>query len=370
MRPLIFLTLLVAALLPARGAAQYGAPPPKLAALNLTCVVCAKGPLTGKIWKFRDDFVCEDCAKLETRCSLCGLPAKVGFGKTTDGRILCQHCLPGAVLKLDEARRIYDEAAAGLRELSGGALRLRSTNVSVSLFDVDYWNMRNGQPVPTEMRRMGFSQSRRLGKEFAHTVVLLSGQPRGEMAAVCAHEYAHLWINENKLDTRDIEPDTIEAVCELFAYKLVTARRDTASQERIRKNTYTHGRIDGMLAAEASTGLGVVLAWVQFGKERTLGGPAMPAVQAPRAALVPAPPPSAPPSTPPSVSQQLELTGLIGGRQPQAVINGVSFLKGDEFKVKLAEKTVLVKCLAIDDKAVTLRLDGAEQPITLRMDGR
>lgn len=364
MRHLLLLLLVVlAALLMPRAAAQYGATPhARSGPTNLVCIVCGKGPLIGRVWKFRDDFVCDDCAKIETRCSLCALPAKDGFGKTTDGRILCKRCLPGAVLKADEARRIYDDAVSGMLALAGTAVALRSTNFSVSLFDVDYWNTRNGQPVPNEMRRMGFSQSRRIGNAFTHTVVLLSGQPRADMAAVCAHEYAHLWINENKPDSREIEPDTIEAVCELFAYKLVTARKDAAGQDRIRKNPYTHGRIETMITAEAATGFNAVLEWVKSGTAKTLGGPAVPAVATVPRPAVTSPPPPAP--------RQLELTGLIGGRFPQAIINGVPFTKGDEFKVKLADKTVTVKCLEFSGATVTLRVDGAEKPVTLRMDGR
>ena len=59
---------------------------------NYFCVVCGKGPLTGRIWMSKWGAVCDDCYKLENHCSICGLPVRDGDGrvKTGDGRFICQ----------------------------------------------------------------------------------------------------------------------------------------------------------------------------------------------------------------------------------------------------------------------------------------
>ena len=76
---------------------------------NLTCIICGKGPLVGKVWVHKRGHICDECYQLETRCSLCGLPVREGFAKTTDGRIICQFDLPNTVLSVEEARRIFNE---------------------------------------------------------------------------------------------------------------------------------------------------------------------------------------------------------------------------------------------------------------------
>ena len=367
MRTLLLLLGVLAAFTPFRAAAQYGATtPPKPATTNLTCTVCAKTPLTGKYWRINDQPVCADCQKLEARCSICRLPVKAGFSQTDDGRLICARDLPNAVLKVDEARLIFAETAASLRYLAGGALTLRSTNLTVNLFDVDVGKVGAGKDEAGQMRKTGVSHTRQVGSKFTHLVLLLSGQLRADLPAVCAHEFTHLWINENKPATRELEPDTIEAVCELVAYRLVGERRDAAAQEKIRKNTYTNGRIETLIAAEAATGLAGVLEWVKTGQGKTYGGPA---VQIPL--FTAARPAVAAPAVPlPTAPAQLELVGLIGGRRQQAIINGVTFLKNDELKVRLGDKTVVVKCVDFQDKAVVIRVNGAEKTTTLRMDGR
>ncbi|MBI3878033.1 MAG: protein DA1, partial [Verrucomicrobia bacterium] len=236
---------------------------------ELFCVVCGKGPLTGTVWSHRRGHVCSDCYKLETRCAICSLPVKDGFIKTPDGRIICKFDAATAVLKQEDARRVFDDTVRELAKNFGPMLALRFTNITVTLMDVDYWNQRDGKRLPATSRQNGFSKTLRTGRDMTHSVLLLSGVPRAEMSSVCAHEYTHLWLNENLAETRLIEPDTTEAICELVAYKLASAHQDTAEQERIQKNRYTAGRIDALIALETKHGLPAVLEWARKGTSET-----------------------------------------------------------------------------------------------------
>src|SRR6516162_3000135 len=77
---------------------------------NYVCVVCGKGPLYGHVWLHPRGPVCDDCYKLEHRCSLCGLPVRDGDGsvKTGDGRFICRFDRTNAVLDVAAARDIFE----------------------------------------------------------------------------------------------------------------------------------------------------------------------------------------------------------------------------------------------------------------------
>lgn len=333
------------------------------------CIVCGKGPLSGTVWLHRRGYVCDECNKLGTRCAICYLPAKDGFIKSRDGRIICKFDAPTAVFAQEEARRIFDGVVRDLVNTNGPAFALRSTNVTVTLFDVDYWNQRDDKQHGPAARQNGFSKTVRAGGDVTHNVLLLSGVPRAEMASVCAHEYTHLWLNENLLPARKIEPNTLEALCELVAHKLAVARQDAAEQERIEKNRYTEGRITTMIALEAKSGLPAILDWARNGLSET----------ADAATLAAATTPPAPVGTlfqpmraqPRLAETSLRLVGLfIGATRRSAQINDQLFAPNEQRAIRLGDKTVLVRCVEIRPDSVIVTVDGATNPVTLYQLGR
>jgi hypothetical protein len=303
---------------------------------------------------------------LETRCSLCGLPVREGFAKTADGRIICQFDLPNTVLSVDEARRIFNETVAAIRQMTRGAMQLNQTNVAVNVFDVDYWNVRDGQPVPEKLRRAGFSQSRHTGKQFTHAVILLSGQLKLDMVSVCAHEFTHLWINENKAALRTLDGDTLEALCELVAYKLAVQNANPDQQDKIKNNSYTNGKIETLIEVELQYGLSSILDWVRNGTDPNLDLPKL--AQFRTGAIVAALHSGASPRAP--APNTLLLRGIFGkGKNRLALINDHSFAKLDEERVRVGSQMVLVRCLDILDQSVVIRVNSSE-PITLWLNGR
>jgi hypothetical protein len=325
---------------------------------NYFCIVCGKGPLTGRVWLSRWGAVCDDCYKLENRCSLCGLPVRDGDGhvKTGDGRFICRFDKTNAVLDVAGARQVFEDARRDLVNLFGPDFALHYQDATVNLFDVDYWTERGRDDG---LHKFGFASTRRAPDgQCTHEVLMLSGRLRDEIAATAAHEYTHLWINENLPPNRKLAPETVEAICELSAYKLMESRSRPEQERKILDNPYTHGEITNLVDVEKKNGMDYVLNWVKSGTTETL-----------EAAASFAPPEwsaSAFTSLPP-LPETLKFGGLITlGPNLQAVINGVAFADGDTKRIRLRGKTVSVHCRQVRPEEIVLDVDGIAKPVTLK----
>jgi hypothetical protein len=327
---------------------------------NYFCVVCGKWPLTGRIWISKWGAVCDDCYRLENHCSLCGLPIRTGDGavKSGDGRFVCKFDKPDAVLDAAEAREVFAETRRELVELFGRGFALNFPEVKVALFDVDYWSEKGRDDG---LHKYGFSSTRKTVKGVCtHEVVMLSGRRRSELAATAAHEYTHLWINENRPPDHAIGADTVEAICELAAYKLMQAHKASAAQKEIQENPYTHGEIKNLVALENQQGFGFVLNWVKNGTTAKLTNPA---------ATPPAKSATATNALP-QLPTQLRFTGLsVIGTERQAIINGVGFAPGEHRRMTLREKTVLVRCCQIRADEVLLQINDDADLVSLKLTG-
>ena len=323
------------------------------AGTNYFCVVCGKGPLTGHIWLHPRGSLCNDCAKIQERCSICGLPVKDGDGhlKTGDGRFICRFDKNEVVLTQDQAKDLFEATRDEVVSLYGPQFALKYPEVTVNLFDVDYWSEK-GQPGG--LHKYGFSHTRKTGDgRCTHEVVLLSGRTREEMTSVAAHEYTHLWINENCPDSHRIDGDTVEAICELTAYELMGQKKLPEMQRRILENPYTRGRINDLIAVERDGGTDYVLNWVRTSAADTF--------DAARLAPLPTPSPMMPVVAGPRLLPQgLKFTGIMSfGKERSAVINGLEFGKDDQKTVKLRDESVAVRCRVIRDDEVVVEANGS-----------
>ena len=190
---------------------------------------------------------------------------------------------------------------------------------------------------------------------------MLSGELRDQMIATAAHEYTHLWINENRPPGHARDGDTVEAICELTAYKLMQKMNLPDMQRKILENPYTHGEIKNLVAIEKRCGSDYVLNWVKNNKAATFD-------EEPGLSAQAAPPASATFSyVPPQLSPGLKFSGLLTiGKNRQAVINGVAFAVGDQKQIKLRNKTVLVRCREIQDAAVVLEVNDSPGRMLLK----
>jgi len=333
-----------------------------------TCVVCGKRMLSGKYYRHPAGPVCEICAELPNRCSLCGLPIKDVFSKTPDGRFICKYDLPQTIKSEAEVQHLFEKVHNGLYRLTAGALKLKYSNIAVSLFDVDYWNYQNGNPVPENLRRLGFSQTRPTGDTLTHSVVLLSGQFKSDTESVCAHEFMHLWINENKARNRNIEQDTLEGLCELTAYKWCVFKEDAAQQAKILENNYTHGKIKILVGLEKDYGFQAILEWIERGTNAVVDAQSLSQLGSPKIDAIAGANWAARVQEP---AQTLRLLGVIGSKTNRcALINNRSFFENDEKELALASGTVLVKCLEIRTDTVRISVAGINEPMTLTIGGQ
>jgi hypothetical protein len=327
---------------------------------NYFCVVCGQGPLTGRIWMSKWGAVCDDCYKLDNHCAICGLPIGKDFVKTGDGRFICKFDQPNVVLDVAGAREVFADARRELVGRFGRDFTLNFPDVTVNLFDVDYWSEKGRDDG---LHKFGFSSTRRTRQgDCTHEVVLLSGRLRTELAATAAHEYTHLWINENRPAEHVIDNDTIEAICELSAYKLMESRSQPAQQQQILDNPYTHGEIKKLVALEKQNGIGSILNWVKNGTTVTLDTEAS-ALAAPVKKPV-----LTFTNVPPPLPATLRLGGLLlEGQSRRAIISGMSFALGETKAVKLQNRTVQIRCREIQADRAVLEVDGKLEPLTLKI---
>ena len=210
-------------------------------------------------------------------------------------------------------------------DLYGQSFLLKYPDVTVNMFDVDYWSEK-GQT--NGLDKLGFASTRRMPSgQCTHEVVMLSGELRDEMVATAAHEYTHLWISENRAEGRTIDTDTVEAICELTAYKLMQKKNLPAMQKKILENPYTHGKIKTLIEIEQQSDTDYVLDWVKRGKTTTLeeatGFSARTTLPATSFSYAP-----------PVLPQGLQFKGLITiGKDRQAVINGAREIGYRELKL-------------------------------------
>ena len=329
---------------------------------NYTCIVCGQGPLRGRIWLSKWGAVCDVCYRLENRCSLCGLPMRDSDdpAKTGDGRFICKFDRPNAALDVGEAREVFIAMRRDLVELFGRRIALNFPDVTVNLFDVDYWSEKGREDG---LHKFGFSYTRKSRKgSCTHEVVLLSGHLRTELAATAAHEYTHLWINENRPAEHAIDGDTIEAICELAAFKLMESRSQPEQLQKILNNPYTHGEIKELVALEKENGMGYIFNWVKNGTTAKL-------VSAAVARVAPMKNPAiAFTNVPPPLPEALKLGGLLlDGQSRHAIINGVSFAADETKNISLRDRVLSVRCHEIRRNEVVLEISGLINLITLKI---
>lgn len=331
---------------------------------NYLCILCGKGPLSGRIWMSQWGTVCNDCYKLENHCSLCGLPVREGGGavKTGDGRFICKFDKTNTVLDVDAAKDIFTDTRQDLVSLFGSGFTLQFPEVSVNLFDVDYWSEKGRSDG---LHKFGFSSTRKTPSgRCTHQVVMLSGQLRDDLAATAAHEYTHLWINENLPAGRVIDGETIEAICETAAYELMDSRKLRGEQEKIEANPYTHGVIAKLLEVDRERGFRFVLNWVKVGETANFETTATTTAVA-RPLKIPAMKFT---NAPAALPDSLKLGGLLlEGQTRHAVVSGVSFAVGETKKVKLQRGEMKVLCQEIRRNEVVLEVDGLAAPVLLKI---
>ena len=339
----------------------------------VSCMACDKTPLTGRYWKSELGAICDACHKLERRCWICAHPAAKDFIKTPDGRYICRREAKSAIISKQAVHQTFQRTRNAVKRMTRGYMTLKSPEINVEVFSQPVWDP---DGTKSALHRQGLATTRQVGKTFHHNVMLINGLVNTNLIGVSAHEFTHLWINENR-GKHKIAPLTNEAICEMVAYKLAETYRHQNYMKVIRENTYTKGRSNELLPLVKRYGLKALLRWVIEGSGPTPSAQDLARLRSSRPASTAAAqqPTTAKPSplhqarrSMPAKPDSLELKGVIGSPgKYTALISGVMFREGEARSIKLKDKTVKARCEKITRTTAVLKLEGADAPIELRL---
>ncbi len=349
------------------------------------CAVCA-ALLGDKVFIVTDKvtqekrLICPDCAKLPNNCFRCGLPVKKDYTALSDGRFLCERDVKNAVLDDDDAKQTIADVQSALDRLFSRFISFPAKNLETAV--VDRINLTALFSLPGHDYEcpniLGYTQSRTNNGKLQHKISVLSGLPRGELRAVCAHELTHAWVFENIPPARlkTLGSDAHEGFCELVAYLLMNSVGDDDDKKLILQNHYTRGQINAFIEAEDRFGFNEVVEWMKYGQDSVLHKEDLNRirdVQITRKSPSPAtnvlaaiqtyalPPVSAGPAG-------FVVKGIsIARNRPLAMINDVTFEIQEEATIRVSGTNVLVRCVAIRPGGARIRIlpSGEERELLL-----
>jgi len=339
------------------------------------CAVCNKR-LSGKIYvltklvRKEKIFLCADCAKLDTRCYLCGVPVKDKLTRLADGRLLCEEDAKQVVLEQSDAERIFESVKLDVQSILSRLGALPHRNIHLVLEAKARLDRKGANIISAHDDRsiMGLTRTtKNSAGESDHTIYLLYGLTRERLIVVSAHEYGHAWLNENV--RRKLNPNTVEGFCDWLAFKIIQDKNAPHEMKVLLGSDYSAGQLQAFIAAEKEHTFHRVMLWVKDGVDPELDLQQLGRVLVLResndtgsqpafAFAAPAPPRPAP--------TNLVLKGLSGARTRRfALINDGTFALNEQAKVRLGESNVVLRCVEIRENAVVVQVAGEETTRTL-----
>lgn len=346
---------------------------------DLICDVCGQ-PIYRTVYEFKDKVdhktkhVCGACEHLVSRCFICEMPVKEGYQKLADGRYICARELKTIVASESDAKTICKGVKDDLdRQLSRFLTMPADGNVELSI--VDKYHLQNLFSAPGNENSCvwvyGATSTHYLpDHKFVHTVDVLSHLQKPRLMAVAAHEYTHAWMGENVSREREavLDKNTVEAFCELVAYKYMESLHQEEEMQNIKENHYTVGKVLVLIEADKKYGFGTVVDWIKNGEDNTVDTDHLDRIRAMKDNRVAAAQPAESSGlvygstvvTP--VPDTLVLKGISGsGQRRFALINNTTFEPMEKEKVRVGQKTVTVNCLEIGKDYVTIQVDGSPE---------
>ena len=351
------------------------------------CFVCGEpfGALTyfftDKVTGKKHD-VCAQCAHLDTVCFLCGMPARSGFKRLPDGRVLCARDVKAVVLDATEARELFWSVHRSLEQQFRRFIELPAAIQVLPLDRVDLQAMYRFAGHDYSCPNVwGCAMFRTNGGKLTHTISLLQGLPASQLKATAAHELGHTWVTEFVPPERreQLDGDAEEGFCELLSYLYAEEQRDAAAMNIITNNGYTRGQFDVFLAAERRFGFNDIVDWMKYGVDPYL---TMDDLGRVREVELPKAVRSAtstthhnhPASTttmaaPASEYDRLLLKNLSGPPGPRlALINDKTFTTDEIGRVSLGNSNVLLRCLEIRARSAVVQIEGTDERQELKLE--
>jgi len=344
------------------------------------CEICHEA-FTDQIYLIEDQIrqvkkhICLKCSKSKVVCSICGLAANPKtLRKLDDGRILCELDVKGAMLDEKEAREVFQEVKRDVQRMLARHGKVPDQSVTAYLVNRDdfikEYQRKPGIDEPERLLGLTHTQAQG-GSNFVHLIYLLSGTPKPQFMATCAHEYVHTWLNEHASKARTLNKDTVEGICEWIAWKYVTAKNDQPEVQRILDNSYTRGQIHALIAAEERYQFYRVIDWIRRGADSWLDIDNLD-----RMLLLKEDTSDEPPGVPlwqqttvrTTVPDTLVLRGISNsGKNRFALINDRTLATGESAKVRIGSSNVMVHCIEIRDASVLLQVGEAKARLELSL---
>ena len=350
------------------------------------CRVC-ETPISGEFYFVKDKArggkfeVCTNCVNLQSRCFSCSLPIKTGATTLADGRQLCKYCAKDAITEDEEARKVCWDTRDALDKLFARFLTFPRTNLSVTFVDRFTLDSLFKSPGYAQQCTSVFGATRTMivgGQRYIHAISILNGLSQSQLEAVVAHEFAHVWLNENLSQARRqvLSRDAEEGFCELIAYDLMQDRNHEAERNNIKENPYTAGQLEAFLAAEAIHGFNAVLDWVKAGETAKLDAADPDGIRAVREEKTTAAKAASAGGLPvyyshspaAALPDKLTLKNISGPPSRRlAIINDQTLVVNERARMKLATTNTWIRCLEIRTNSVLIQCEetGTKQELFL-----
>lgn len=354
---------------------------------NLVCDVCGQ-PILGHFYAIQDRVerktknICADCENIHKRCFICEMPVKEGYLELPDGRYICARELKTAVTSESDAKTICKGVKDDLDRLLSRFLTMPADG-DIELSIVDKYHLQNLFSAPGNDSSCvwvyGATSTHYLpDHKFIHTVDVLSYLRKPRLMAVTAHEYTHTWMNENvSRDRRAVmDKNTLEAFCELVAYKYMESLHEEDEMRNITENHYTVGQILVLIEADKRYGFNTIMDWIKNGEDNTVAMDHLDRIRAMKDNRMAVAQPAETSGliygsgVASAVPDTLVLKGISGSAQHRfALINNTTFEPMEKEKVRVGQKTVTVNCLEIGKDYVTIQIDGSPEKKQLFLPG-
>jgi len=218
-----------------------------------TCLVCDRPFMDGQAIRrdewggmvhgehFRQAHSCGSCGRLISPKTI--RPEQI----FPDKRVSCLPCLKEAVRDVTQLQAVSRRVRMGLSELGlpspTGPLSMKMVSQDTLNREIERAHGRGSLRGLTLTTFRTITGGPNAGTTFTHEVWVLSGLPVAECVSVLAHEFGHVWLNENYIDA---SPPAVEGFCNLLSMHALL--KDTSKlADVLRKNLqmsddYVYGR--------------------------------------------------------------------------------------------------------------------------------
>ena len=218
-----------------------------------TCLVCDRPFMDGQAIR-RDEWggmVHGEHFRQAHSCGSCGRLISPKTIRTEqifpDKRVSCLPCLKEAVRDVTQLQAVSRRVRTGLSELGlpapTGPLSMKMVSQDTLNREIERAHGRGSLRGLTLTTFRTITGGPNAGTTFTHEVWVLAGLPVAECVSVLAHEFGHVWLNENYIDA---SPPAVEGFCNLLSMHALL--KDTSKlADVLRKNLqmsddYVYGR--------------------------------------------------------------------------------------------------------------------------------